>query len=205
MYNTAKSGDLKMADNPIDNFHTDIPDEYLADGFDFGFEAVDAAELSDLVDDAPTPPSATEVAGAISSQTADAISSDLDKVEDKLNSVLRMLGDLQDAGTTEPAEVNVDMSRVEDKLDQILQMQNQEVLAAVGEQGDSIRAIIDEVEERKAQLDEQNKVRMKAVEQEVLPLLIHLAKNDDKEYLYWPNRVEVVKRCIGKVLSATRG
>tara|TARA_Y100000004_G_scaffold12634_1_gene13535 strand:+ start:3350 stop:3934 length:585 start_codon:yes stop_codon:yes gene_type:complete len=194
-----------MSNNPVDNFHSDIPDEYLADGFDFGFEAVDADELSNLVDDAPVPPSATEVAGAISSQTADAISNDLDKVEDKLNAVLRMLGDLQDAGGTEPAEVNVDMSRVEEKLDTILNMQNQEVLAAVGEQGDSIRAIIDEVEERKAELDTQFKGRLKAVEQEVLPLLIHLAKNDDKEYLYWPNRVEVVKRQIGKVLSATRG
>ena len=194
-----------MSNNPVDNFHSDIPDEYLEDGFDFGFEAVDADELSNLVDDAPTPPSATEVAGAISSQTADAISNDLDKVEDKLNAVLRMLGDLQDGGTTEPAEVNVDMSRVEEKLDTILNMQNQEVLAAVGEQGDSIRAIIDEVEERKSELDVQFKGRLKAVEQEVLPLLIHLAKNDDKEYLYWPNRVEVVKRQIGKVLSATRG
>jgi transcription initiation factor IIE alpha subunit len=84
-------------------------------------------------------------------------------------------------------------------------MQNQEVLAAVGEQGENIRAIIDEVEERKEELDSQYKSRLKAVEQEVLPLLIHLAKNDDKEYLYWPNRVEVVKTQIGKVLSATRG
>tara|TARA_Y100001938_G_C8074768_1_gene425316 strand:+ start:961 stop:1542 length:582 start_codon:yes stop_codon:yes gene_type:complete len=193
-----------MANNPIDNFHSDIPDEYLADGFDFGFEAVDVNELSNLVDDAPEPPQATAIAGEISSQTADALKDDISDLESKINTVLQIVDQIRDAGVAE-TEVNVDMSRVEEKLDTILNMQNQEVLAAVGEQGDSIRAIIDEVEERKAELDTQFKSRLKAVEQEVLPLLIHLAKNDDKEYLYWPNRVDVVKRQIGKVLSATRG
>jgi hypothetical protein len=194
-----------MANNPVDNFHTNIPDEYLDGGFDFGFEAVDATELSGLVNDAPPVPQATQIAGEISSQTADAIAEDVERLEGKINTVLQIVDGLRDAGTGEAAEVVVDMGRVEEKLDTILNMQNQEVLAAVGEQGENIRAIIDEVEERKEELDSQYKSRLKAVEQEVLPLLIHLAKNDDKEYLYWPNRVEVVKTQIGKVLSATRG
>ena len=39
----------------------------------------------------------------------------------------------------------------------------------------------------------------------ILPLLQNLMKNDEKEYIYWPNRKDVVQGQIDKVLSITRG
>ena len=43
------------------------------------------------------------------------------------------------------------------------------------------------------------------IEKLVLPLLINLTKNPDKEYLLWPDRAEKVRQHINKVLEITRG
>ena len=61
-----------------------------------------------------------------------------------------------------------------------------------------------QVEERKSALEDQYLEKMKEVEKLVLPLLVNLTKNPEREYLYWPDRSEKVKQQIGKVLSITR-
>ena len=94
---------------------------------------------------------------------------------------------------------------MEEKLDKILSMENTEMVAALNEQGNNIRAVIDEVEERKNQLNDQYAEKLSEIEKTVLPLLINLTKNPEREYLKWPDRAEKVRSHIQKVLELTRG
>ena len=46
---------------------------------------------------------------------------------------------------------------------------------------------------------------LKELEQLVVPLLVNLMKNPEKEYIYWPNRTDKIKEQIDRVLALTRG
>ena len=97
-----------------------------------------------------------------------------------------------------------ELVRIEEKVDKILTMQSQELIAAFGQQEESIRAIIDEVEERKTSLAIETKEKLKQVENLIIPLLRNLLKNPEKEYILWPNRAEKINKQIDKILEITR-
>jgi hypothetical protein len=189
-------GTIKMA-----NFNIEIPDEYLNGADDFGFTTIDETEVEqqaqierDITED---------VAEELASGLVTELNTKLSTLEGKLNSVLLRLEDSTDDEMM-PAPV-VDMSRIEEKIDKILVMENTEMMSALNEQGDNIRAIIDEVEERKEHLTNQYRVKLAEIEKVVLPLLINLTKNPEREYLKWPDRAEKVQSYIQKVLQLTRG
>ena len=46
---------------------------------------------------------------------------------------------------------------------------------------------------------------LKELEQLIMPLLVNLMKNPEKEYIYWPNRTAKIQDQIDKVLTLTRG
>jgi len=48
------------------------------------------------------------------------------------------------------------------------------------------------------------KAKLKAVEQLIIPLLVNLMKNPDKDYIKWPNRSPQIQKQIDKILSITR-
>ena len=179
------------------DFQSEIPEEYLDSDFDFGFTAVDADELEQVTSEDS---SSDNIVPTVSS---DEIVNSISDLESKINEVISKLDEQED--TTFSGEVEVDMSRVEEKLDKILEMENQELMSAVSDQSESIRAVIDEVEERKAQLNEQYTVRMREVEKLIMPLLIHLKKNPSKEYIYWPDRNAKIDDQIRRILAYTRG
>jgi len=58
----------------------------------------------------------------------------------------------------------------------------------------------------KAQYDELLKAKMNEIEQLVLPLLINLKKNGDKDYLYWPGaqRTAQVELQTERILKITQ-
>jgi len=181
------------------NFNIEIPDEYLDGADDFGFTTIDETEVEqqaqverDITED---------VAEELASGLVTELNTKLTDLEGKLNAVLLRLDDSSDGEMMPP----VDMSRIEEKLDKILEMENTEMLSALNEQGDSIRAVIDEVEERKALLNNQYRAKLSQIEKTVLPLLINLTKNPEREYLKWPERAEKVQSYIQKVLQLTRG
>jgi len=100
--------------------------------------------------------------------------------EDELNALVQL------DDTTTPDEIK----EMQDKLDLILQM-NSTCEGAV---------------EVKAQYDELVAAKMEEVERVILPLLINLKKNKEKDYLYWPGGEREAK-CelqIQKVLGITR-
>ena len=42
------------------------------------------------------------------------------------------------------------------------------------------------------------------VEKLIMPLLVNLMKNPEKEYIKWPNRVPIIQKQIEKILAITR-
>ena len=82
------------------------------------------------------------------------------------------------------------LQRVEDKLDQMLELYNDGKLG---------------LEADRATMEAEVKVNIKTLEQLIMPLLVNLMKNPEKEYIYWPNRTAKIQEQIDKVLTLTRG
>jgi len=131
----------------------------MADEFDFGFSAVSTEEFSKTQTVTEAQPSAA------SSEEFD----ELKKKLDSISSLIQTLGDREDTSlfdeTGEIVAANGEkISRVEDKIDKILAMESSQVASALEEQGSSIRAVIDEVEERKGELNEKFSGKLKELE-----------------------------------------
>ena len=182
------------------SFNLNIPDEYLSGSEDFGFTTVDADVFEQR--NQQDRDVAEEVAGEISSSLTDQLNNKISGLEGKINAVLLRLEDNTGDDSVTPS---LDLNRIEEKVDQILAMENTELAQSIQDQGASIRAVIDEVEERKKELEVQYVDKLVDVEKLVLPLLLNLTKNPDREYLLWPDRAEKVKQHIQKILEVTRG
>jgi hypothetical protein len=61
-----------------------------------------------------------------------------------------------------------------------------------------------ELKKKNQEIEEQYKDRIKEIEGFILPFLVNLSKNPEKEYLRWPNRADSVKKIIDKFLTFTR-
>ena len=171
----------------------------MADEFDFGFSAVSTEEFSKTQTVTEVQPSTT------SSEEFD----ELKKKLDSISSLIQTLGDREDTSlfdeTGETVKANGEkIARVDDKIDKILAMESSQITSALEEQGSSIRAVIDEVEERKGELNEKFSGKLKELEGLVIPMLKGLMKNADKEYIYWPDRTQILEKQITKVYSITR-
>ena len=126
----------------------------------------------------------------------------MSKKIDSISSLIQTLGDKEDTSLFD--ETGEKISRLEGKVDKILAMESSQVANALNEQGSSIRAVIDEVEERKGELNEKFVGKLKELESLVIPMLKGLMKNADKEYIYWPDRTPILEKQIEKVYSITR-
>ena len=161
--------------------------------FDFGFSAVTAEEFKKTqTDTEPTPTT------GVSSEEFD----ELKKKMDSISSLIQALGDNDDTSLFD--ETGEKISRLEGKVDKILEIESTQIASALSEQGSSIRAVIDEVEERKGELNEKFAAKLKDLEGLVVPMLKGLMANADKEYIYWPNRTPILEKQIEKVYSITR-
>jgi len=156
---------------------------------DFGFELVDAPP--------PAEPSSSPV-----------VSADMTGVEAKLNEILTRISKIPTTtpAVTIPSDIarKAEIARVEEKIDKVLSLEIKELASSLEGTEGNIRAIIDEVEERKKELVVAHAERMKEVEKLILPLLYNLLKNPDKEYIKWTNRVEMVNSQIAKITAVTR-
>lgn len=85
---------------------------------------------------------------------------------------------------------NEAVARVEQKLDVILQLYNDGKLG---------------IEMERQKLIEETGAKLVELEKMIVPLLVNLMRNPEKEYIYWPNRKEKIQEQIDKVLSLTRG
>ncbi len=69
---------------------------------------------------------------------------------------------------------------------------------------DDISAILEESKNAEINsVEEQYKNKIETLKKMILALLNNLASNPEKEYIYWPNRVEKIKEQIEKVKKIT--
>jgi hypothetical protein len=155
---------------------------------DFGFELVDA----------PPPAEASP---------APIVSADMSGVDAKLNEIISRISKIP---TTPPQTIPTDIARraeiarVEEKIDKVLSMEIKELATSLEGTEGNIRAIIDEVDERKRQVAAVYAENMKEIEKLTLPLLYNLLKNPEKQYIKWGNRSEMINTQIAKITAITR-
>lgn len=56
----------------------------------------------------------------------------------------------------------------------------------------------------KSTVDEETRLTLLKLEQLIMPLLVNLMKNPDKDYIHWPNRTPMIEKQIDKILAITR-
>jgi hypothetical protein len=162
-------------------------EEYFNTDFDFGFTAVD----DDSVE------SEEQVQSSVVS--SDEIIENMEKINSRINSIFMLLDSDDDNISND-----LDFSRIEEKIDKILNIETNEFSQAMQNNSDNIKVIIDEIEERKHELEQNTKERMISIEEMILPLLYNLMKSSDKNYIYWPDREIKLKKQIEKIISVTR-
>jgi predicted lipoprotein len=130
-----------------------IPKEYLTlrSSEDFGFSAVDEAEVNHVVDE--------------------------NTLETKI---------IRETVSTS----NEAVARIEDKLDNILSLYNSGKLGLAAE---------------REKLEQETKAKLAELEGLIVPLMVNLMKNPEKEYLFWPGRKDKVQEQLAKILAITRG
>lgn len=101
----------------------------------------------------------------------------------------------QDTLETEVIRENMSAStemiaRLENKGDQILNLYNDGKLGLDAE---------------RQKLQEESKEKLDELEKIIMPLLVNLMKNPEKEYIYWPNRRDKIQEQIDRILLLTRG
>jgi len=171
------------------------PEDYAALN-DFGFTAVDA-DTYNASQQVTTQQNTQQVADQVSA----AVDDRLDSIDANLRTIIDRLSGEEGDGFPAAA---TDIERLERKLDEMLELQTQELYIALSGQSADIRAVIDEIEERKSQLTAAYKAKMTTIEQMVMPLLYNLKNNPEKEYIYWPNRENKIQDQITKILVLTR-
>ena len=87
--------------------------------------------------------------------------------------------------------LDVKLNTLEEKLNQVL---------AVAE-----KKYDDRLAEKESELEKNNEVKYRQIEQLILPLLFNLAKSADEPYIHWPNRKQIVETQITKIMEITRG
>lgn len=61
-----------------------------------------------------------------------------------------------------------------------------------------------DTDEYKVLIEKDVKEKLKVLEGLIMPLLVNLMKNPDKDYIHWPNRAPLIQKQIDKILSITR-
>ena len=58
--------------------------------------------------------------------------------------------------------------------------------------------------EVKTSADTEIKQKLQILEKLIMPLLVNLMKNPEKDYIHWPNRVPLIEKQIERILAITR-
>ena len=96
------------------------------------------------------------------------------------------------AGQASSAQID----EIDSKVD-LLQKLISKTLAELDDHKDNLQSI-----DTKKELD--FKDRLIECEKLILPLLQNLMKNEDKEYIYWPNRKAIIQQQIDRLQKITR-
>lgn len=92
--------------------------------------------------------------------------------------------------------INDNIIRIEQKVDALVTAMN----------GVNARFmdLDDEFDVVKSNKEAEVQAKLTEVEKLIMPLLVNLMKNADKDYIHWPNRTALIQQQIDKILSITR-
>ena len=126
-----------------------------------------------------------------SSATAQVVETISTRVEG-IGNLEEKVDDIQSTLSGIKALLDFDELNIEGKLDKLL------------ERVSDTEATEEEIERK---VKEETTDKMKELEKLVLPLLVNFIKPEslEQEYIYWPNRKEIIERQIQRILSITRG
>ena len=126
-----------------------------------------------------------------STATAQVVETISTKVEG-IGNLEEKVDDIQSTLSGIKALLDFDELNIEGKLDTLL------------ERVSDTEATEEEIERK---VKEETTDKMKELEKLVLPLLVNFIKPEslEQEYIYWPNRKEIIERQIQRILSITRG
>ena len=114
----------------------------------------------------------------------------------------------QTADSTAKAVSSDIVSKLDNKLDKLLSLVGS-TKTAVNEKNQTELDIAkkqmdDEYDLRKDNLGKEQKEKYAQLEKLIIPLLIKLAKSPE-DYIYWPNRGDVIETQVKKIIEITRG
>ena len=94
------------------------------------------------------------------------------------------------------------------KAGQIKEVEARTANKQFGERVNKIFNLLDyhyeDIDKHKEKLNKEYERQMKEVENLIIPLLNNLAKSSTNEYIYWPNRREILEKQIEKITAHTR-
>jgi len=141
-----------------------------------------------FVDAKPTTDTDTESTVSATAQAVESISTQVEGI----GALEGKVDDLQSTLSGIKALLDFDELNIEGKLDTLLERVN------------DTGATESEIQRR---VEETTTSKMKELEKLILPLLVNFIKPEslEQEYIYWPNRKEIIERQIHRILSITRG
>ena len=109
--------------------------------------------------------------------------------------------------TADPPDLTPIMEKIEamePKIEKILKMEQLEAVQSLQKSSADMSTVVREIEARKKDLTKTYKARMLAVEKLIMPLIANLQKDGNtKEYIRWPNRIEILEGHKSKILQIT--
>lgn len=64
---------------------------------------------------------------------------------------------------------------------------------------DELKEYERQIEKQLIEVQSSAQIKMEGLKKMVMPLLINLMRDEEKTYIYWPNRVEKIKAFIQKI------
>lgn len=92
--------------------------------------------------------------------------------------------------------INDNITRIEQKVDAVIN--------AINSLGARLTDLNDDIDIAKEATTQEVQNKLTQVEKLVMPLLVNLMKNPDKDYIHWPDRAPLIQQQIDKILSITR-
>ena len=126
----------------------------------------------------------------------------------------------QDELVTKTGEAAAIQEKIAEDLKQVAESSKSAVNVKQIEELDSkvdvltkvVSSALDELEDAKSNIGSSTDVAVSKLksslaeaEELILPLLYKLIENEDKEYIYWPNRKAIINQQIDRVKKVTRG
>ena len=89
---------------------------------------------------------------------------------------------------------------------ELVRLHRNQLLRETDEYAVQDRVMSDEMTDRKEELNDKWSAKMNEVEDLILPLLQNLAKDgDQREWIKWPNRTDILNKQIDAIKVVTRG